>query len=276
MQQSAGSSELARAPAPVRDVQEIAPELLDAGTLASAPQAMRGPLDTASPNREPEAAPRPRTGAGAGPTELGAAADSEPAGVTPQAPVIPPAIVGMSSASDGGLTIVNAPSDTSKLGERTTARASDASSGARERGRAAALGAADHRVLARGIHAKVDLGEGGRVVVHAESAKDETIAVKLDADVAHTARALSEHARSLAVELRSEAREARVTVTGPGTQSSVSSSGTQGGGGSGDSSSWRHDGDGRDARAAYAQGSEPRDADRGATPRISRRARFVL
>ena len=92
---------------------------------------------------------------------------------------------------------------------------------------------------------------------------------------------LSENARDLAIELRSDAREARVTVSGPGTQSSVSSStsegandGTNRSGGRGDSASSRRDGDQREPRDAYAQ--QPDAADREVTARASRRARFVL
>lgn len=187
----------------------------------------------------------------------------------------------MSSVSDGGLTIVSAPSVARTASSPAAGVDTDATGGVRERGRAAAAGAADHRAIAKGIHAEVDLGEAGRILVHADKIDGSRIDVRLDASVAHTARMLSDNARDLAIELRSDAREARVTVSGPGTQSSVSSSTSEGandGGsrseGRGDSASSRRDGDPREPRDAYAQG--PNAADRDVTTRVSRRARFVL
>ena len=183
----------------------------------------------------------------------------------------------MSSVSDGGLTIVSAPSVARTASSPAAGVDTDATGGVRERGRAAAVGAADHRAIAKGIHAEVDLGEAGRIVVHADKIDGSRVDIRLDASVAHTARMLSENARDLAIELRSDAREARVTVSGPGTQSSVSSSTSEGandGGSRGDSASSRRDGDPRKPRDAYAQGSAT--ADRDVTTRVSRRARFVL
>ena len=203
--------------------------------------------------------------------------------VDASAPAPLPGLVGagMSSPSDGGLTIVSGPSGARKAGAAAAGPGAETSSGVRERGRAAAVGAADHRALANGIHAEVDLGEAGRILVHAEKTEGSRVDVRLDVDVARTARTLTENARELAVDLRSDAREARVTVSGPGTHSSVSSSGegrTSSGGSStgsgGESASSRRDGDHREPRDPYAHDSGT--TDRGATARVSRRARFVL
>ena len=188
---------------------------------------------------------------------------------------------GISSVSDGGLTIVSAPSVARTAGSPAAGVDTDAAGGVRERGRAAAAGAADHRAIAKGIHAEVDLGEAGRILVHADKIDGSRVDVRLDANVAHTARMLSENAHDLAIELGSDAREARVTVSGPGTQSSVSSSSSEGAndgssrsGGRSDSASSRRDSDHREPRNAYAHG--PDTADREVTARVSRRARFVL
>jgi uncharacterized membrane protein YgcG len=145
-------------------------------------------------------------------------------------------------------------------------------SASRERGRAAVSQASDRRALRLGVHAEIDLGEAGRILVHAETPQ-ETVHVKLEADAAHTARALAEHGAALASELRSDVRDARVTVSGPNTSSSFSSSfsssssgSSASSGGGGSSSSSR-----RDPREAVADGRvEP-----AANP-SGRRARFVL
>jgi len=141
--------------------------------------------------------------------------------------------------------------------------------GARERGRTAVVQAADHRALRRGVHAEIDLGEAGRIFVHAEN-PGARLDVRLDADASHTARALAQHAGELASELRSDARAATVTVSGPSTSTSVSTgtsagAGTGTGSGNGDSSSRRD----RDERG---EEGPARPARVGST----RRARFVL
>lgn len=193
----------------------------------------------------------------------------------------PPALVaGISSVSDGGVTIVSAPSGARKASGLAASADPDAASGVRERGRAAANGAADHRAIASGIHAEVDLGEAGRILVHASKMEGSRVDIRLDVDVAQTARALAENARDLAMDLRSDAREARVTVSGPGTHSvSISTDGGASGGtssrGSGDdSASSRREGENHEPRDAYAQGAGAADRDAGS--RVSRRARFVL
>lgn len=182
---------------------------------------------------------------------------------------------GMPSRTDGRLTNVSALSADGKP-ERAAAHASS-SQAVRERGRAAALGAADHRAIARGIHAEVDLGEAGRIIVQAKETEGKRVDVRLDTDVAHTARALSENARDLAVDLRSESRDARVTVSGPGTQSTTTSShsGDSGNGANRESATSRHDQEGRETRDPYAKDSTPRVGET-TNPRNSRRARFVL
>ena len=157
--------------------------------------------------------------------------------------------------------------------------------------RAAATTVADRRVLARGIDAEIDLGDAGRIQIRAEK-PELRIDIKLDADVAHTARTLAEHARDLSLELRTEARDARVTVSGPSTFTTASSndrphdggSGHGAGGGTfaGDSSSQR-DSSGSDregardgsARSAVDPRVDPRVGPR-VGPRVQRRARFVL
>ncbi len=191
---------------------------------------------------------------------------------------------GISSRGDGELTPVTTPSANAKSDDTASKRASDAASTVRERSREVALGAADRRAISRGIHAEVDLGEAGRIVVHAKHADGRELDVRLDTNVEQTARALSEHARELAVDLRSESREARVTVTGPGTDATTSSSnsensghsGTPGGGASGESASSRRENDGRDPRDPYAKESTPPAGHGAQTSRNSRRARFVL
>lgn len=147
--------------------------------------------------------------------------------------------------------------------------------GVRERVRAAASEVADRRVLSRGIDAEIDLGDAGRIQVRAEN-PELRMDIKLDADVAHTARALAEHARDLSLELRTEARDARVTVTGPSTHTSVSSHGmSEGRSGGGESAPRREPGHQetpreRDGSVAVTS------AKSGVGPRVSRRARFVL
>lgn len=195
------------------------------------------------------------------------------------APLATPAAAGMPSVSDGALTIVTAPAGSRKPAGPSAPVDADSTPGIRERGRAAATGAADHRAIANGIHAEVDLGEAGRVLVHADKMDGSRVDVRLDADVAQTARALTENARDLAMDLRTDAREARVTVSGPGTQS-VSTS-TDGGASGGASHRERH---GDAASSRREENREPRDgsahgngaADRDAGARVSRRARFVL
>jgi hypothetical protein len=258
--------------ASVSDARREAPPARDPLAAATAPEGALAEV-RAHPKQDVGSDAKP----GSDPTTAGAAAElvtdgsvaTSPSGI---------AGAGMSSLSDGGLTIVSGPAGARKAGTAAAGLASEATSGVRERGRAAATGAADHRTLAAGIHAEVDLGEAGRVLVHAEKTEGSRIDVRLDADVARTARTLSENAHDLALDLRSDAR---VTVNGPGTHASVSSSGSDGGrnstssrGSGGDSASSRQDGENRDPRAPHAQGSGTSDRDTAAGG--SRRARFVL
>jgi hypothetical protein len=179
-------------------------------------------------------------------------------------------------ANDGRLTAaVNGSSVQATPAARGAPVRGGADGGVRERVRAAASEIADRRVLARGIDAAIDLGDAGRIQVRAEN-PDHRVDIRVDADVAHTARALAEHARELSLELRSDARDARVTVTGPSTHTTVSSNDTSGGrsGGGGDASSRREPGE--QDRAPARDGVASVGVSTTGSPRAARRARFVL
>jgi hypothetical protein len=264
-----------------------APEAITASLVDAAHRELPAPRDAFATTDAPEgsrtafAADAAETDARA---EIVSSAEQTPATATidtgADAAALPAVGAGISSLSDGGLAIVSAPSGARKASSPQAGVDADAATGIRERGRAAATGAADHRAMANGIHAEVDLGEAGRILVHADKMDGSRVDVRLDVDVAQTARALTENARDLAMDLRSDAREARVTVNGPGTHSVSSSTdggatgGTSSRGGGGDSASSRREGDNREPRDGYAQGNGAADRDAGA--RASRRARFVL
>ncbi|MBX3186753.1 MAG: hypothetical protein KF819_07045 [Labilithrix sp.] len=185
--------------------------------------------------------------------------EANEAGEAPEAPEGAP--VGITAPNDGRPTLsVRAPT-----AAPPREAASRLSNEVRERVRDTASAAADHHALRRGVHAEVDMGGAGRVGVRAENeASGAQIHVRLEADRAETARAIADHASELAFELRSDARAARVSVTGPGTSTSVASdsAGRQGGG----AGSSAHDRD------------EPRGDESAPAPRAraATRARFVL
>jgi hypothetical protein len=186
-------------------------------------------------------------------------------------------IGGTAPPLDGGLANVSRPSLSSTSSERMMGVESTAVGGLRERTRAAATEASDHRVLTHGIRAEIDLGDGGHITVHAENPASR-VEVKLDTDVGATARTLAQHARELAGELRTDGRDARVTVSGPGTHTTVTSSGSSAGDAGGYEASSRRESDAREPRDGRQQdeaGAE-RGAANGPPARVSRRARFVL
>jgi len=204
----------------------------------------------------------------------------------------PGGFAGLPTVTDGALTAnVNRQTGSGSTATRPAALQAGATSGVRDRVRVAASEISDRRVLARGIDAAVDLGDAGRILVRAEKPAGN-VEITLDADVAHTARALAEHARDLSVELRTDAGEARVIVNGPSTHTSVSSNDSpQGRAGSGSGS-----GSGASAGASSGGGESASRHDRGeqqrphardgvasvasggshGRPSGSRRARFVL
>lgn len=139
----------------------------------------------------------------------------------------------------------------------------------RERAIETATRAADRHAIARGVHAEIELGDAGRVHVHA-SRPDERIHVRLDADAAATARMLGEHAGELARELRTNVHDARVTVSGPTTHATATSEGSaRGDRGNGSSH-------GREERPAIAQNDDGAHARRTPAAARAARARFVL
>lgn len=174
---------------------------------------------------------------------------------------------GALTPNDDRLTNVNAttPSTGVEMGS--------AHRGGREQAIETAARAADRHAISRGVHAEIELGDAGRVQVHA-SRPDERIHVRLDADAASTARALGEHARDLARELQTNAHDARVTVSGPTTHASVTSDGSARGerstaGGNGSSQ-------GRDERASRTANDDGAHATRATKAVGGARARFVL
>jgi hypothetical protein len=236
------------------------------GPVPSALPRLEAPSENATASAEPPAA-RPPEGER---VEEGGILVAMPTTQAEVATVGAPSVI-----ADGALT-----SNVSHSSGRAThvlpsAMPQGTTSGVRERVRAAASEVADRRVLSRGIDAEIDLGDAGRIQVRAEN-PELRMDIKLDADVAYTARALAEHARDLSAELRTEARDARVTVTGPSTHTSVSSQDTpQGRSGGGDPAPRREPG--------QHEGQRERDGSVAATtanssggPRVSRRARFVL
>lgn len=175
---------------------------------------------------------------------------------------------GALTPNDDRLTNVNATTPPSPGVEMGSAHR-----GGREQAIETAARAADRHAISRGVHAEIELGDAGRVQVHA-SRPDERIHVRLDADAASTARALGEHARDLARELQTNAHDARVTVSGPTTHASVTSDGSARGdrnmaGGNGSSQ-------GRDERASRTANDDGAPATRATKAVGGARARFVL
>jgi len=175
---------------------------------------------------------------------------------------------GALTPNDDRLTNVNATTPPSPGVEMGSAHR-----GGREQAIETAARAADRHAISRGVHAEIELGDAGRVQVHA-SRPDEQIHVRLDADAASTARALGEHARDLARELQTNAHDARVTVSGPTTHASVTSEGSARGdrnmaGGNGSSQ-------GRDERSSPTANDDGAHATRATKAVGGARARFVL
>ena len=178
------------------------------------------------------------------------------------------AAAGALTPNDDRLTNVNA-STSNAGGEMGSAHRAG-----REHAIETASRAADRHAISRGVHAEIELGDAGRVQVHA-SRPDDRIHVRLDADAAATARALGEHARDLARELQTSSQDARVTVSGPTTHASVTSDGSARGdrgmaGGNGSS----QERDERTARSTNDDGTHARSTSKTHTP--GARARFVL
>jgi len=230
--------------------------------------------------RDEAAARKAATAASASAPSQGGAAASD-AGASANGGASDGLTAGIPSLTDGAPT-ASVSRSTAYTGPAAAAPAAVdlGAGGVRERVRSAASAVADRRVLARGIDAEIDLGDAGRIQVRAER-PELRIDIKLDADVAHTARTLAEHARDLSLELRTDARDARVTVSGPSTFTSASSNdrphdGAGGGAGAsaGGSSSNRDSGDAE--RRNARDGATPSVVDPRAQPRVQRRARFVL
>lgn len=178
------------------------------------------------------------------------------------------AAAGALTPNDDRLTNVNASTPNAAVEMGSAHRAG------REHAIETASRAADRHAISRGVHAEIELGDAGRVQVHA-SRPDDRIHVRLDADAASTARALGEHARDLARELQTSSHDARVTVSGPTTHASVTSDGSARGdrgmaGGNGSP----QERDERTARSTNDDATHARSTSK--THASGSRARFVL
>jgi hypothetical protein len=243
-------------------VASVAPASSDATQTSTSSEAMTPPASLVTAKSTTDVAPpSPRVEAATLATAIGANeatappaawhADGDEHGsiATDDARPVPAAIT--PTAIDAPLTgAVEAPS-------RADAPA-DVEGTARERVRTrvreARLDTADARAIAREVHGDVDLGEAGRVAVHAAHGA-RSLDVRVSADVADTARAIAENAHDLAKELRNHATSPRVIVNGH----------VAGGGGSGG---------GQRDRSAPARDDEDGARERS-RPR-ARRVRIVL
>jgi hypothetical protein len=250
-----------------------------APSIVEAPSASAGTEATAAVAARPEAREATPTGGASQDNGASPAARAAELVETASAPLPEPLPVGGANPEagspilgDGGPT-ANVSRSPARSGGRAASVAEGGATGAAKERVRAAEGVADRRALARGIDAAIDLGDAGRVQVHAGQ-KELRVDIRLDADVAHTARTLADHARDLSLELRTDTRDARVTVTGPSTYERASSDERSQGRAGGGESSARREPDDRDRQRARDEAPAPLNSSGSA--RASRRARFVL